>query len=258
MAGNASNRRAQLHRQQEAARQRKRLNLIIGVTAGVVALVLIGVFGFVVYNTLTSGRSAEDQIVPPNVNAESNALVINETPAPDGAPVVTLYLDYQCPNCRSFESSYGPMLESEAQAGTWTLQYKTMVFMDNGLKNTASVRAAQAAACAANQNYYTAYHNAVFQNQEPQEVVGSEGYSDTLLRQDIPNAIGMSAGEAEKFAQCYDTQATADFVGTVDRSAYADGVTGTPSMAVNGTVLDFTQMADASPEGLKQFILANA
>lgn len=258
MAGTATNRREQLRRQQEAAQQRKRLNLIIGLIAGFVALVLIGVFGFVLYTQLSSRPSPDAQIVPANANADNTALVVNQEPAPADAPVVTMYLDYQCPNCRAFEESYGSMLESEAEAGTWTLQYKTMTFMSTNLQNTASTRAALGAACAADQGYYSAYHDTIYQNQAAQEVVGSEGYSDELLRVTIPNTIGMTAGEVETFQQCYDNKATSDFVDKVEESAYNDGVTGTPSMAVNGTVLDFSQLADGSPEGLKQFILANA
>lgn len=253
----SANRREQLRRQQEAARQRKRLNLIIGLVAGFVALVLIVIFAVVAWQQFSSDRSSA-QIVPVAANADANGLVVNESPAPEGAPVVTLYLDYQCPNCRVFEQNFGSMLETEANAGTWTLQFKTMVFMDQNLKNTASTRAALAASCAANQGYYPAYNDTVYQNQAAQEIVGDEGYSDELLRVTIPNTIGMSAGDITTFQQCYDDKATSDFVDAVSKSAYEDGVTGTPTLAVNGKILDLSQLTDSSPEGLKQFIVANA
>ncbi|MFV0451270.1 MAG: DsbA family protein, partial [Propioniciclava sp.] len=197
------------------------------------------------------------QIVPAAASADGNGIDVNTAPAPDGTPVVTLYLDYQCPNCRQFEDTFGPMLASEAEAGTWTLQYKTLVFMDQNLQNTASTRAALAASCAADQGYYSPYHDTVFQNQG-QEIIGDEGYSDDLLRDVIPNAIGMNADEIATFQQCYDDKQTSQFVADVDKSAYDDGVRSTPTLAVNGQPLDLSRLPDATPEGLKAFILANA
>ena len=47
-------------------------------------------------------------------------------------------------------------------------------------------------------------------------------------------------------------------IAAVDKGAYADGVTGTPSVAVNGKLLNLSNLKDGSPAGLKAFILANA
>lgn len=260
MASNATNRREQLRRQQEAAARQKRTTRIIGVAAAIVALVLVGVFAFVLINNNRPAGPANPQnaaqITPTLANADRNALVVG--PANEGKPTVTLYLDYQCPNCAVFEQNYGEMLEQGAQAGDWTLQNKTMTFMDRNLQNTASTRSAIAAACAANTEHYAEYNKQVYANQARNEVRGAEGYSDALLRDTIPGAVGITGEALTAFQACYDGQATQDFVASVDKGAYADGVQGTPTLAVNGKILDLQKAPDLSPNGLKAYILSNA
>ncbi|MFV0405808.1 MAG: DsbA family protein [Propioniciclava sp.] len=258
MASTTSNRREQLRRQQEAAKRQKRLNLIIGLSAGGVALALITVFIVVMFQQFSSRTAIAPQLVPAAANADETALVVSDSPAPEEAPVVTLYLDYQCPNCRQFEEFYGDMLLTEANAGTWTLQNTTLLFMEKQLQNTASTRAAVGAACAADLGYYWGYHSEIYQNQEPQEVIGSEGYSDTALRETIPNTIGISGDDLTTFQACYDGQATLDFVNAVEKGGYDAGIRSTPTVAVNGKVLDLQGLSENSPAGLKQFILDNA
>lgn len=253
MASTASNRREQLKRQQEAEAARKRTTRLVTWLAAVVALVLVGVLVAVLV-----GRGATPSIVPPNANADQTAIVVNREPAPASAPTVTLYLDYQCPNCRSFEEDYGAMLEDAADAGEWTLQYKTMTFMDNNLANTASTRAAVAAACSDVAGRYREYNTEVYANQEAVETRGSVGFSDELLRAQIPATVGITGDALASFQQCYDAKSTKGFVEGVDKSAYSDGVVGTPSIAVNGTVLDLAQVSDPTPAGLKAFLLASA
>ncbi|MFZ2750401.1 MAG: thioredoxin domain-containing protein [Propioniciclava sp.] len=260
MSSNATNRREQLRRQQAAAAKQQRTTRIIGVIAGVLALVLIGVFAYVIVTSqqnkaesTPTNTALAAQIVPPNANADSNALVVAQGAA--GTPTVTLYLDYQCPNCRIFENNFGQMLDQEAQAGTWTLQNKTMTFMDSNLNNTASTRAALAASCAATVDHYAEYHLEIYNNQETQEVRGSVGYSDELLRVTIPTKLGFTSDQLTTFQACYDGRATQDFVTTVDKGAYTDGVTGTPTLRVNGKDVNYSNVTSVA--GLKELILAS-
>lgn len=257
MSSNATNRREQLRRQQEAAARQKRVTRIVGVAAGILALVLVAVLVFVIVNNTRPTPQAA-QVTPSNVSAAGNALVVG--PTNEGKPTVTLYLDYQCPNCKHFEDQYGEALEQGAANGDWTLQFKTLTFMDKNLQNTASNRAAVAAACSAvaSPENYAAFNRAVYANQAAQEVRGSVGYTDQLLRVTIPGQVGIAGEALTKYQACYDGRATQDFVTAVEKSAYAEQVTGTPTLAVNGKVLDLRQLTDSSPAGLRSFILGNA
>lgn len=252
MANSAGSRREQLRRQQEAAAKQKRFNRIIALIAGSVAVVLVGIL--IVALLMNNTRPQVAQITPPYANADSTALLIKENP---GKPVVTVFIDYQCPNCRTFEEANGAMLEQEANAGTWTLQHMTMLFMDQNLRNTASTRAARAAACAPDPAMYAKVSAGIYGHQEANEVVGSIGYSDETLRQTVPSEAGLSGQALTDFQACYDGSATIDFVKKVEKAAYDTGATGTPALMVNGKFVQITSDAVRNPIALKALILAS-
>ena len=230
--------RQQLRAAQAAKAARKRVLRIVGtatVLVVVVAAILVTVFVFKPWETPVGPAGAVGQ--PPNGNAK--AIVVNPGKAPASAPLVEIFLDYQCPNCRVMETAYGPEFEKLAEAGTIQLQYRTMTFLDQNLQNDSSTRAAVAAACADTVGVYPAYHDQVFANQ-PQEGLG---YSDAVLRQTIPAAVGLSGDKLTTFQQCYDTRATAPFVTQVADQALKDGVHSTPTVHVNGK--DFSPGAPA-------------
>ena len=251
-----TNRREELRRQQAQAAARSRMNRIVGIGAAVLAVILAAVIVVVIVQSTSSPSSGA--VTPPNVSAKKDAIVVNPGKAPAGAPTVTLYLDYQCPNCKSFEEAFGPMLAQSAQAGDWTLQHKTMTFMDDNIGNTASTRAALGAACAADAGHYLDYSTQVYAHQAAAEVRGAEGYSDALLRAELPAAVGITGDALTAFQACYDGRATQDFVAGVNASAGADGVRGTPTLAINGTPVDFNAVTPFTPDGLKAYILAHA
>lgn len=251
-----SNRRDELRQQQQAAAARQRTNRIIGVGAAVVAVILVAVFIAVLVQN-QSNQAAAATITPPNASAQKDSIVLNPGKAAADAPVVTVYLDYQCPNCKVFEDTYGALLQTEADAGTWTLEHKTLMFMDKNLSNTASTRATIAAACSDLSGRYTAYSAGIYANQAVAEVRGSEGFSQALLRDQLPAQTGITGDQLTQFQQCVDKNATKAFVEGVEKSAYADGVTGTPTIAVNGKVVDLRNLTSAQPSALKDLLLAS-
>lgn len=253
---NPSNRREQLRQQQQAEAARSRTNRIIAIGAGLVALVLVAVFVVVLVQN-QSRQAAAATVTPPNASSARNSIVVNPGKAAADAPRVTLYLDYQCPNCKTFEEAYGSMLLQEAQAGTWTLENKTLTFMDKNLGNSASSRAAYAAACSDLTGKYSEYNAAVYANQATAEVRGSEGYSQSLLRDQIPAQLGVTGEPLTQFQQCVDANATKAFVDTVEKSAYSDGVTGTPTIAINGKTVELGKLTSGAPQALKDLLLAS-
>ena len=266
-----ANRREQLRRQKEAAARAQRTRRIVGVFAGLIAVALVGILVYALIsgsNTRPTTVAAAPggtpspttqlaaQVTPEGTNAAKDALVVAQ--GREGTPTVTLYLDYQCPNCRTFEQQFGAMLADGAKAGDWTLQYRTMTFMDYNLQNTASTRAAIAASCAADTGHYEAYHEQVYAHQALKEVRGGEGYTDEQLRVALPAAVGITGDALTSFQACYDGRATQDFVAKVDAAAHAAGVKGTPTLTVNDKPVDFKQVDPFTPDGLRTYLLANA
>ncbi|MEL4356896.1 MULTISPECIES: DsbA family protein [unclassified Luteococcus] len=233
------NRREQLRLQQEAEAKRARTMRIVTIGALVLALAIAAIVGTVLWNNhRTKAAQVTAQGTPPNANADKSGITVNPGKAKDGAPTVSLFFDYQCPACKQLEASHGKFFESLASKGEINFEYKTMTFMETNLANTASSRAGIGAACADKAGAYTSYHNAVFANQAAQEIKGSEGYSDELLRTTIPQQVGITGQKLTDFQACYDNKATEGFVKGTNEKAAEAGISGTPSITVNGKKLD--------------------
>lgn len=245
----SQSRREVLRRQQEAQARQKRLNRIVAVGAGIVALVLVAVFGVIAFQQWGGSGSSS---VPPNATAARDGIVVNPGKAKAGAPTVQIYLDYQCPWCKTLEDAQGKTFEELANAGDITLVYSTKTFLDPGLRNDASYRAAVAAACADRAGVYSAYHDAVFANQP---TVEGQGYSTEQLRSTFAQTAGLNGDALTSFQQCYDTRAYSDFVKSVEELSAKAGVNTTPTVKVNGKTLDNNQLISATPEQLKTLLL---
>ncbi len=243
-------RREVLRRQQEAQARSKRLNRIVMVGSIIVATVVVVIFGVVLFNSWQGSGTATTR--PPNATAGDEGIVVNPGKAAAGAPVVQVFLDYQCPFCRDLEKLHGKSLTDMAAKGEITLEYRTMNFLDAKLLNDASTRAAVAAACADTVGAYSAYHDQVFANQPETEGVG---YTAEQLRVTFPAAVGINGDNLTKFQQCYDTRAMAGFVRTTNELANKAGVTSTPTLRVNGRAIDMNVAFSANDEAFRTLIL---
>lgn len=224
-----------------APKQRSKAPLI---AALLVLLILAGAITWAVLANSSKkddvAKAAANVTVPPNGTKAKDGIVVNPGKAKAGAPVVALFQDYQCPACKSLEDQVGPTLEKLANAGKIQLEYHTMTFLDGNLGNDASVRAAQAAACADVAGSYAKYHDTVYKNQPAQE---GKGYTNEQLRSTFAKDAGITGDKLVTFQACYDDKKMADWVtGTQDAASKA-GVQSTPTIHVNGTKLDMTKVA---------------
>lgn len=246
-----NSRREQLRQKQLEEAKRARTMRIVSIAAAVLGLLLIAVVATVLVQKNKDDKTVSAaQSTPTHANADKSGITVFPEATPkEGAPTVELYLDYQCPNCKNLEAQMGPWFKSLADKGEIGFEYRTMTFMDSNLKNDASTRAAIAAACSDNQGVYEKFHEGIYANQAQQEIPGSEGYSDQLLRVDLPSQVGLSGQKLADFQACYDARATEEFVkGTNDKAAEAE-VASTPTIHVNGKKLDLkTQGARLTDE----------
>lgn len=225
-------RRAQLRAAQIAqAKRKKNQRIAIGVVSAVVVAALVIVLVLVVQQF----NAAKVAAAPPDANANQTGIRVHPGSAVQGAPVVSLFLDYQCPACANFERGYGPQLDQLARNGDIQLEYRTMTFLDANLGNDASERAANAAACADLTGRYSEYHNTIFANQPTGE---GTGYTDAQLTQAFPAQAGIAGPALDELNACYSERRYSGFVNSVDREAGRAGITGTPTLQVNGKTLD--------------------
>lgn len=146
----------------EASERRRERTVRIAIAA-VVVLIVAGIIGAAVWST------QKDPVPPPDANA---ALPTGTTKENLGAPVGTatkpvldMYEDFQCPACAALEKGLGPTITQLAEQGKLKVNYHPMTFLDQNLKNDASLRSAAAFGCAVDAGATSKYHNTVFANQ---------------------------------------------------------------------------------------------
>jgi protein-disulfide isomerase len=145
-----------------------------------------------------------------------------------GKPVkVVLYIDFICPVCKNFEAQYNDTLTSLRNEGKITVEYRPLGFLDSRSSTNYSSRAANAAACVVNESpeKYSDFVNALFDKQ-PAE--GGAGLSDAELKK---MATDVGAASIDK---CVDDKTYRPYVKYTTKEAAAIGVTGTPTVFVEG------------------------
>ncbi|MFP3578907.1 thioredoxin domain-containing protein [Arthrobacter sp. fls2-241-R2A-200] len=244
----------------------KRNKLLIGWGIVVAVVAIITVIALVVLNSVQQNAPIADKgPTPANANAHggvtllanSNVVKVDPTtvnvadvpsaPAtkpttiavPGGAPEagkpvkVIAYVDFICPICKKFETTYSDALTKFRNDGKISLEYRPIGFLDASSTTNYSSRAANAAACVANvsPDKYADYFNLLYSRQ-PAE--GSAGIADKDLKS-MATEVG-----AANIDSCVDSKQFRPFVKVATQEAAAIGVSGTPTVFVDGKQWDGT------------------
>jgi len=218
------------------ARAQRRRRTVVG---GVVAAVLLIVAVVVVFAVQTSRTAtAADAAAPANTVDSGQVIVVGSADAP---VTIDLYEDFQCPVCKSFEDSAGSTLASLVADGTVQLHYHGMAFLDTSANDQYSTRALNAAAVVLNTagpDAFQSFHDLLYADQ-PDE--GGSGLTDDQLI-----AYAEQAGASgETVEQDIRGLTYGDWVKEITDQASTDGVTGTPTVFVDGR-----QLEDLSASGV--------
>lgn len=189
---------------------------------GIVAVVLFaGLVGFGVYRA----QKPADVVVPPNATA---------TGVPVGDPAakatIDIYLDFQCPGCRQFEERSGQTVDQLVAGGQARVVYHPVAILDRTSPDRYSTRSAAASGCAAADGVFPQYARLLYANQ-PEE--GSAGLTAEKLVE-----LGQQAGAGPGFAECVSSDRHAGWAAALTDQASKDGLSGTPTVKVNGRKLD--------------------
>ena len=158
------------------------------------------------------------------------------------APIVVVeYGDFQCEDCAAFTQNDQVKLFREYVAtGKIRFAFRPYSFLDAVLSVDAdgrvlatgdgeSVRAAEAALCAADQGQFWQYHDAIYANHRGE----NEGvYTRTSLT-DMAREIGL---DTAAFTTCIDERTHKGDVEALFAEAVRNGATETPSFAIGGNV----------------------
>lgn len=256
--------------QQRTAKRQRTIAIAVGVGGVIVLAVLI-------WTILAQGRPSTlaDVALRPEGSTLSGGIPVGAdgvagstaTPAAD-AVVVAVYSDYLCPICGVFEQTNGATLDQLRQSGEIVLEYHPVSILDRASGGTAySTRSATAAALVAAEapEAFVDFHNALFTNQ-PAETSDTPYLTDTQLADiartaGVPDAVAATIESGEYLGTQADAagkpldQTYVPWVLAATEQASKDlGQLGTPTIVIDGKVLDTKQYNWQEPGQLAQAI----
>ena len=157
----------------------------------------------------------------------------------EAAPVTVVeFSDFQCPYCRAAET---PVKALKAKYGDKI----KFVYMDFPLGfHEHAMDAARAAQCAAGQDKFWQYHDALFADQSK------------LTPTDLKATAAKLGLDSKKFAACFDQNAPDNTIHSEQAQGQSLGVTGTPTFFINGRQLVGAQPIDKFSEVVDQELAA--
>lgn len=269
------------------AAHRRRLALIWLVTIVIVALIVVGILSVFLHvkgqerEASITGPATAQQTTPPNAVSEGRAIAVkpdaaaafaatlptptptssdsgtptdtpSDTPTatttPSGPVTVDFYVDFQDGMSSSIQQTYGLALATLAGKGEITLQYHFLTSGDSTNANTASSRAAIAAACADTVGKFLPYTQAALTATPLSSTSGQLVFSDQQLQTTFPAAAGITGTDLTNFRACYTQRAMSSFIATMNtanqttavpgNSTYTSGVTSAAVMLANSQTVD--------------------
>jgi protein-disulfide isomerase len=239
VAGGRVSRRAERRiTKQRAARQRR-----AWVFGGAIALAIVAALTLILVNRGGGGNASA---LPPVVAGAAidpsiplNGRILGDSSAP---VTVVEWGDYQCPYCAQFAQQIQPRLIADYVAtGKVKFEFRDFAFLDNTLSigsdgqveasgDGESVRAAEAAACAADQGKFWIYHDTIYANHDGE----NEGTSSAERLAEMASLVGL---DTTAFNQCLANQTHKTDVEQMFLERNNLGINSTPTFVVNGKVL---------------------
>lgn len=195
--------------------------VILGLVVAIVAVVVVALGG-------RGSGGAEGGLVAPAGATVGGALAVG----PAGAPVrLEVYVDYMCPFCGQFERANGAELNRLVADGTVRLELYPMSFLDRLSGGSRySTRAANAVATVADRapDRVLAFTAALF---DAQPAEGTVGRSDDEIA-----VLARHAGVGEQVIGAFADRAFEPWIARSTATVFDSGITGTPTVKINGTV----------------------
>ena len=193
-------------------------------TRNLVIVMVLFIVAVGVIFSLISSRSNSTAAIPAAVSeADGYGIVLN----PESTPKIDVYVDYQCPACRSFELINGKYLNEVIEAKKAKVVFHPMTFI-----GPESILAANAAACSADENRFVAMNLALFQNQPSGENTGK--WQNPFFIE-LGKSIGINS---TTFESCVNDGKYVDWTTNVASASARADVNSTPTVLINGKPLD--------------------
>lgn len=243
--------RQALQEQREKAKAREKRKRTMIVAGGVVAVLAVAaVIGVVVANNNSGGNSngsAAAVSAPKGATGTDNLVIpVGATDAPS---TLTIYEDFRCPACDSFEKSFTSTIHSLEDSGQVHTEYHLVTLIDGNLGGSGSLNAANAAACAQDEGRFRDYHDVLYNNQ-PNEQDDKFADKNTLLQL----AGKVSGLTTPAFTSCVNNGTHNSWVKKSNSAFNSSGYSSTPTVLLNGKNIYSSQGTPLTPDSLKQMV----
>jgi protein-disulfide isomerase len=233
-------------REKQRAAEKRRRTLIVG-AAVVCVLGLAAVIGVVAANSGddSSGDASGSVTAPKGATGKDDlAIPVGKASA---ASTLTVWEDFRCPACKSFEDSYRSTIHELTDAGQLKVEYHTVTLIDSNMRGSGSLHAGNAAACAQNAGKFPEYHDVLYENQ-PKET--DDAFADNGKLIDLAGKVDGLV--TDSFKSCVNDGTHNGWI-TKSYKAFQDaGHSGTPTVLLNGkSIMDDRTM---TPAKLKQMV----
>ena len=232
-----------MERARQARRKRRiRLTAIGTCLAALIGAATAGVLIRQQHTAARAGHVFTGHYAPVTLNADNSVTMAR---AGVTTPVLDVFEDFQCAQCRAFERGNGRMIQRLADEGKVKVVYHPFTIFSGQLQQASSIRAWAAAKCAP-ANRWVSYHNALYASQPAAGTAG--GFTLSLLVH-----LGREAGIAGPgFAQCVRSQQYAALNAPLSNQVLNGGVNSAPVIVLNGKMLGISPLSSR----LRQQILS--
>ncbi|MDQ0747783.1 protein-disulfide isomerase [Streptomyces africanus] len=235
-----------VEREKQKASEKRRRALIVG-GAVVAVLGLAAVIGVVAAN---AGKDDDSEAAGPVV-APSGAQGKDGLAIPVGKDsaksTLTVWEDFRCPACRSFETAYRPVIHELTNAGQLKAEYHLVTLIDGNMRGTGSRNAANAAACAQDAGKFPAYHDVLFDNQPPEV---DDAYAKNAKLIELAGKV--DGLDTPAFRKCVEDGTHNAWVAKSHQAFNKGGFSGTPTVLFDGK--NIYQDRTMTPAKLKQMV----
>lgn len=207
-----------------------------GLIGGIIAAIIVIAIVIAVFVTQANKSGSYSSAVPKGGTSNADGLrAYPDVTLKSGAPTVDIYEDFQCPICNDMENANGAQILADARSGKIKLLWHMMTFLQDNMRNApASTIAANGLYCAADAGKAAGYHRATFAGQRPEK---QEAQGDTFTNADLKKygkQAGITGAALAKFNSCVDKVTYQKYVKATADQAAKNGVTGTPTLFING------------------------
>ncbi|MEV4945853.1 thioredoxin domain-containing protein [Streptomyces sp. NPDC053755] len=244
--------RERLKEQRDRDKAREKQRRVLIVSAAVVGVLgLAAVVGVIAANSggKDSGSDKAGPVVAPTgaIGDDAPAIPTGRTDAP---ATLTIWEDFRCPACASFENAFRDTIHELEASGALKTEYHLATIIDGNMGGSGSLRAANAAACAQDAGKFTAYHDVLYINQPPET---DDAFADNAKLLEL--AAKVPGLDTPAFRSCVEDGTHDSWVGKSNTAFKNSDFRGTPSVLLDGESIFPTKGSEQiSPENLKKWV----